>query len=182
MARGVDKQSRVIRALPEDPRGRPAVTHDSTWVRGPVGSTSGLRGIGPGSEGLRGRPDVSGDSGPCPNASSVHRMSWATRALVGHTTVLTRHLRRQGPVPKGPCGGPAVPSNLGVYPRPRGVDQISRATLARVRGPAGSTSSPGGLVHGSEIPWCQPILWGDSAPCPRARGGVQLSWVTWDCV
>ena len=58
------------------------------------------------------------------------------------------------------------------------VDQLSLMTHARVRGPAGSTSSPGrpGLVP--EVPCSPPALPGDLGPCPWAHGIDQLSRAT----
>ncbi|XP_020946894.1 collagen alpha-2(I) chain-like [Sus scrofa] len=66
-----------------------------------------------------------------------------------------------------------------------GVDQLSWVTLARVRRPSGSTSSPGRLFPVSEAPRCGqtiPVFPGDSCPGPRARGFDQLSRVTCDMV
>ena len=84
-------------------------------------------------------------------------------------------------MPEGPLSGPAVPGHLGLYPRPRGVDQMSQATWARIRGPRGvdqlyrvtralvreppvSTSGPGRLGPGSEDT--------KSTSCPGELGAV----------
>jgi len=91
-------------------------------------------------------------------------------------------------------GRSPLPCHSRSGPRARGVDQLSRVTLARVRGPSGSTSCPwrfrlgfesavstscpGSLPHGSDIPRCQPALLGDSCSGPRACGVDQLSQVT----
>ena len=72
---------------------------------------------------------------------------------------------------------------------------MSRASRAMVRGPAWSTSSPGRLELGSEVPqgspafpgdsrsgrWptCRPALLGDSGPCLRACRLDQMSRPTW---
>ena len=111
----------------------------------------------------------------------VEQLSRATRALVGRTAVSTRHPARLGPLPEGPLGRPALPGNSGLYPRPRGVDQMSQATWARIRGPRGvdqlyrvtwalvrgppvSTSGPGRLGPGSEDT--------KSTSCPGELGAV----------
>lgn len=65
-------------------------------------------------------------------ASKVHQVSRAPRALVGRTAVLTRTPRRLGRVTDGPRVRTVVLGNSGLYPRPRGVIQISWATPARV--------------------------------------------------
>ena len=89
-------------------------------------------------------------------------------------------------MPEGPLSGPAVPGHLGLYPRPRGVDQMSQATWARIRGPRGvdqlyrvtralvrgppvSTSGPGRLGPGSEDT--------KSTSCPGELGAVSdIPW------
>ena len=75
-------------------------------------------------------------------------------------------------------GLPAVLSISGQCPRARGVDQLSLATQARVRGPKGSTSSPGRLVSGCDSLRFRQALPGDSDQCPSARDVDQLSWAT----
>ena len=50
-------------------------------VRGPAGSTRHPGGLGPGSEGLRGRPAVLGSLGPVPRARGVDHLSWGTQAI-----------------------------------------------------------------------------------------------------
>ena len=69
--------------------------------------------------------------------------------------------------------GPRVPHFL----RARGVDQLSRPTRARVRGPAGSTSCPGRLGPGSEGPRGRPALPADSGP-----GACGPRWDPWGCL
>ena len=113
-------------------------------------------------------------------ASSVHQVSRAPRALVGHTAVLTRPPRKLGTVPEGPWGRNNSPGHSGLYPRPRGVDHLSRVTRAWILGPTGPASSPGPLRLVSKSLRCQPAVPGDSGPCPRCRGVDQLSRVTLD--
>ena len=73
----------------------------------------------------------------------------------------------------------------GPGPKALGVDQLTWAARAWVRGPSGLTNSPGRLGPGSECPRCRPplretrdlvggssgstSLSGDSGPCPRAH-------------
>ena len=73
-------------------------------------------------------------------------------------------------MPNGPRGRPAVPGDCGPAPRARGLDQLSRAACAWVRGPPWSTSGPGRLGPGSEGRWCEPTLAGASGSFPRSRG------------
>ena len=62
--------------------------------------------------------------------------------------------------------------------RARGVDQLSRATWARVPAPAGSNSSPGrfGLEYGG--PQGRQAVPGNSGLYPWARGVDHLPWAT----
>ena len=124
----------------------------------------------------------------------VEQLSRATRALVGRTAVSTRHPARLGPLPEGPLGRPALPGNSGLYPRPRGVDQLSRETWAFSRGPEVSTScpGPGALVRRSMVSTScprrlkrcstglqgRPPEPGDSRIGPRSHGVYQLSQAT----
>ena len=62
-----------------------------------------------------------------------------------------------------------------MHPRACGVDQLYRATGARVRLHSGSTSCPGGLGSRSEGPRGRPSVPGDSRLFLRARGVYQLS-------
>ena len=84
---------------------------------------------------------------------------------------------------------PVVPDYSQSGPRARGVTSwpgrfgsgsecpmgrsASRATRARVRGPAGSTSCPGRLVQASKGPRFRPEVPGDSGPGPSA-GRIHL--------
>ena len=87
---------------------------------------------------------------------------------------------RLGPGSKGPLGRPSVPGDSCPGPRAHMVDQMSRATRAQVRGPAGSTNNPARLGSYSEGSRGGPTVPGDLGPCPTARGVDQLSWVTLD--
>ena len=68
-------------------------------------------------------------------------------------------------------GRPAVPEDLRPVLITRGVENLSRLSLASVRGPPMSTSSPGRLALVSEGPRCPPALPGDS----RSRQWPALS-------
>ena len=91
----------------------------------------------------------------------VDHLSRATGAQVGRTKVLTRHPWPLGHLGDGPRCGPTVLGNSGLYPRPRGVDKISRQTPGRPGGPRDRPAPPV-----------------DSGPGPRARGVDYLSRVT----
>ena len=67
----------------------------------------------------------------------------------------------------------------GPRPKAHGVDQQSRENRARLRGPAGSTSSPGSIGPGPLGPWFRPALPGDSGQGLSACRVNQLSHVTW---
>ena len=75
-------------------------------------------------------------------------------------------------------GSTDCPGRWGPAPKALGVDQRSRATRARVRGPVVWTSCHRPLGPGSEFTLGLPAVAGDSGPCPRARGFDQLSRVT----
>ena len=159
-------------------------------------STSCPRRLGPGSDGPRGRPAVTGDSGPGLRDCGVDQLSCATRARVRGPAVLTNSYGRFIFWPL--CGvrqsWPSVPHCLGPGPRARGVDQLPRVTWAWVRGAAVSTRFPRRLARGSVGPgvdllsratraWSKglpvrPTVPGDSGPGPRVRGVDQLSRAT----
>ena len=86
------------------------------------------------------------------------------------STGSTRAPGRLGPVPNGPQGRPAFSGYSGPALRARGLDQLSRAACAWVRGPPCSTSFPGRLGPGSEGRWCEPTLAGALGSFPRSRG------------
>ena len=97
-------------------------------LRNPVGSTSCSRPLAVGSEGPRGRPALPGQS------HSVLRAH-------GSTSCPPRH----GPGSEEPRGRPAFLGDMGPCQRACGVDQPSRASQARARGPVMFTSTPGGF-------------------------------------
>ena len=134
--------------------------------------------LGPGSEGPRGQPALSGDSGLCPSARGVHQQSRVTCAQVAQPAKSTRYFWRLVPCSEGPRGLPAIPGPSGLGPRARGVDQMSRETRARVRCPRYRHPSweTRDLVGGSA---CSTRLSGDSGPCPRAHGFDQHPGRLW---
>ena len=178
MARGFDQLTRAPRAR----------------VRGTKGSTSCPGRLGTWSEGLRCRPAIPGNSGPCPKASGLLQLSrgtrdrargpWCQTALPGDT-----HFG-----PSSPRGRPEVLSDSGPCPRARGVRQLSRAsrawvrapgvdqksrmTLARVRRPLSSTCGPGRLGPVPDVPWVRSAVPNVSCPGPTACGFNQLSRAT----
>ena len=77
-------------------------------------------------------------------------------------------------MPDVPRGRPAAPGDSVPYPRARGVDQLSRATGARVQGPTGSTSLPGLLRPGPECPRCPLAVRGVGHGSKSPRGGPAL--------
>ena len=184
IARGVHQQSRATR----------------TSDRVPVRLIRWLRRIRPGSECPRGPPGFLGDSGPCPGARRVDQLSRVTPGRLRGAAGLTSFhgplvLGSEGPLGRpGVRGRPAVSGDSGPCPRASGLDQLSRVNPCRLRGLAGSSSSSGPLVLGSEGPGlrpavqasralfggprCRPGVQGDSGPCPKTRGFDQLSRVT----
>ena len=101
---------------------------------------------------------------------------------------------RLGPVPEGPRARPAVPCDCSPRPKAHGFYQLSRATSARVQGPARSTGcprgispmpegqpgppDPGQLGPGSEVLRCRPALPSVSGPCPWSCGVDRRSRMT----
>src|SRR5512135_439180 len=95
-------------------------------------------------------------------------------------------------------GRPAIPGDTDPGPRARGVDQLSRATQARVRAPLGLTSCPGQLAprsdglgvvrcpgylwHMTEVSRARPAFQEDIGVDPRARSVDQLSRAPRDLV
>ena len=88
-------------------------------------------------------------------------MSLATRARFRGPTGSTRSQRQLGPVTEAPQ-----------------VNQMSRATLARLHEPAGWTSCPGPLVLVSQGPRGRPSVPGDWSLGPKALRVDQLSQAT----
>ena len=129
----------------------PEAWRGERWRAGPAGASSqgGNRGAG-------GRRGALGGLRTRPRAGAPGRHR---RGVVVCGCVLQR--------------GPRVPHFL----RARGVDQLSRPTRARVRGPAGSTSCPGRLGPGSEGPRGRPALPADSGP-----GACGPRWDPWGCL
>ena len=121
-------------------------------------STSCPGGLGPGSEDPRGRPAVPCDSSQGLRACGFDHLTRVTHALIPGLTGSTSYHRvikmSQGLLPgsEGLWGRPALLDHMRLRPMARGVDQLSRATGARVRMHSGSTSSPGRLGSGSEGP------------------------------
>ena len=178
----------LLGLLSEVPRVPSALPGDSSMVRGTTGSTST-----PGRIALctRALGLVPGKLGPCPRACGVDQLSQMTRALVrGHmgSTSCPWRLGPMSQVPRyrpavpgkfGPCRwttvSTAAPGDSGPGPRYCGIEEHSRATRARVQGPAGLTSSPGRLGNRSVVPRGRSAHRGDSGSCPMARGVDQLS-------
>ena len=162
-------------------------------VRGPAVSTScpgrlksGSRARGftswpgrhvPGSEIPWVRPAILGDSGLGQTSRDVDQLSQTIRNWVRGTAVLTRCPGDSGPGPV-PTVSISSPGRIGLCRWAHGVDQLSRATCARVRVPAGSTRSPWPLGPLSKCPRGRLAVPGDSGPGPRDRGVDKLSWVT----
>ena len=144
-------------------------------VCGPAVSTSCRGLLGPGSEGPKCRPDVPGDSRPCPRVHSVDQLCWATQGLCPEVL--------HGGPPKlktldrvqSPQGRPEIIGELRSEPRARSVHQLSRATCAQVQGPAGTTSIPGHFRPVPEGPQDRPAFLAASGSGPKARGVEQLS-------
>ena len=165
--------------MPKGPRFRQASreTLDLVRCRGVEQLSQGSRAW---TKGTRCQPDLPGESCLCPSARGVDQQSRATRARVPGPARSTRCLwrlrpgsegRRVRPGHKGDWrqfprsrGSTRYPGLTGSAPRACGVDQLSRATRACVQRPAGSTSCPRRLGHGSEGPRVQSAL-----PATRAR-------------
>ena len=113
------------------------------------------------SECPRGRKAVPGDSHSDSSARKVDPISLATRARFRGTAGSTRSQRALGPVPETPQ-----------------VNQISRAFLAPLQGPAGLSSCPGPLVLASKGPRGRPAVPGDWGPGSKALRFNHLSQLT----
>ena len=150
-----------------------------SWVRVPADLTKSPGRLGPGSECLRCRPTsretwdrvggsagltcLSGESGPCPRAHGIDKHPGRLWTLLGA-------------VVSNSC-----PRELALGPRAPGVDQLSLATRASVRGPEGSKSSPGRLALGFQGPRVRPDVFGDSGPVLRDGGVDQVPKATRGC-
>ena len=99
--------------------------------------------LGPMSQSPRYRTTVPGDSGLCPMACGIDRLSRAPQACVPGPSVSNCSAGRLGPVSQGPRVRPALLGVSGPCLRSCGLDQMSRGTWGRVAVPAVSTSSPG---------------------------------------
>ena len=115
----------------------------------------------PWSEVPQGRPALPDDTRPCPSSQVVHQLSQATHNPVRRTAVTQAGLDD---------------SLLGLSSR--SVDQLSRTSRARIRGPAVLSSCPGRLGSGSECPRGRSAVQGYSGPCPRYPGVDRLSRTT----
>ena len=78
-------------------------------------------------------------------------------------------------MPEAPRSEPDLPGDIGQAPSACGVDQRSRVSRARFRGPAGSTGCPGPLGPVSEVPRFRPDVSGDQDQGPWALGVDLLS-------
>ena len=111
-----------------------AVPDYSNLDRGPAGSPAVPRESGL-CRWARYRPSVPVDSGPCPSAHGIDEPSRVTRVHDRVSAGLTSYSRRLVIVSECPGGPPVLLGESGSSPTAGRVDQLSRATKARVRGP-----------------------------------------------
>ena len=188
---GYGPRSRVVHQLSRATRAR---------FRGPAGFTSiprrlALRSmahivdqspgrLGPMPEGLRARPDVPADLGPCSSACGVDQLSRATRAPVRWPARSTGSPGRLVRGSVGPRGRP-VPQVTRAWAECRGVarfpgqlalgsegppfDKNSRVTRVRFFFPTESTTWPARLTPASEAPGGLPAVLSILGQCPSAR-------------
>ena len=141
--------------------------------------------LGPGPDVPPGLPGVPGDSGSGRRDRGVAQPSRVTRAWVrgpmcstsssgqialgsdGPRGPMARSPGRLGHVPQGPGCRPAVSGTSGPVPRPGIIDQLSRVTRARVRGPTVSTRSSRPSGPG---PRARRVHQGSRATRTRVRG------------
>ena len=110
-----------------------------------LGPTRGPGRLALESEGLRGRPDLQGESSTCPMPRGVNQTSQATPAWL-----------------RGPTVSHSSPGTLALWTDgPRGRPAVQR--------PLWSTDFPGRLRPVPEGPWYGPPLPGDSSSGPRSR-------------
>ena len=122
-------------------------------LRVPAGSTGCPGGLGPGSEGLRGRLTVPWESGPCPRARGVNQLSRDTRAWVRRPSGSTSCPRRLRLGSECLWCRPAVPWELGAIPEGLRSPPVVQGDSDRTRGPG-----------------CQRAVLGDPRVCPGTRG------------
>ena len=131
----------------------------------------------PGSECMSVRPAISGVSGTCPSAISVHKLALVTRARVRGPALSTNSPGRLGSWSEAPRST-SCPDDSGQCPISHWVDQLSRTKRALVGGAVVSTTGPGRLVLGSEGPRGRPDVFGDWDQVPMICGFDQVSRVT----
>ena len=155
--------------MSESPRGRPAVSRDSRLsprARGvdQLSQVTPAQVLGPAVDQLsrapRGRARCTAGFTSCLGGLGPGYECPGCRPSVP----------RFGPGSQVPWGQPGVPGNSHSSPRARGVDQLSRASRARVRWSGGSTSFPRPLGRVSEVPRVRPALPGESRSALRAKG------------
>ena len=143
----------------------------------------------------QGRPVIPGDLGPASSARGVNQMSLATRALLRWHVGSTSCPRRLGLMSEGPRCRPPLPGDSGsglrahrvdhlfwvsrLAPSALGVNQLSRATWASVRGPAWSTICPERHKLVSQVPRDRPDIPGDPGLGSSTRGVNYLSLPNW---
>ena len=195
MSHGVDQLSRATR--PSD-RVTLAVDQISRATRarlkGRAVLTSSHGRLGPGSVCPRCLPAALRDSGLAPKSHGVDQLSQATWALARAPLCSNSYPLRPWTESEGTQfdqltqvtwahvrGVPdltSCPGDSGPGPRARGVDHLSRVSLALLPIPAVSTKEPGRLGPMSECPRCQQALPGSSRLRPRDRRVKQLSRAT----
>ena len=178
----------------EGPRGRPAVTGHSVLgpsargfdqesretrarVRMPAVSTHFEGDLGP-SRRVRGVDLPFGRIRPMPKGPWFQQASRETLDLArcGGVEQLSQGTR---PWTEGTRCRPTLPGDSRFCPSARGVEKQSRATRARVPGPASSTRCLWRLGPGSEGRRGRPGPKGDSGPCPRPRGSTRYPGRLW---
>ena len=129
-----------LRSRSDDPRVRPAVLGDAALGLRVLDVDQTFRALGPWSEGLRGRPTVPHDSGPCPMARVFDQLSRANRPRVRWHAWSTSSPRDSAQLPGlagstissepfvlwSECQGgrPAIPGDSNPGPRACGVGRL----------------------------------------------------------
>ena len=106
---------------------------------------------------------------------AVSTISTGRLGLWSAVPLLTSCPRRLGPMPEAPRGEPDFPGDFGQAPSACGVDQMSRVSRARFRGPAVSTGCPGPLGTVYEVSRVRPDVSGNQDQGPWALGVDLLS-------